>query len=48
MSFWRDRGSVDEIMERLEIIVNEMMSDDGPTPMDLGNVGEYEREDNTE
>ena len=32
----------DEIMEKLEIIVNEMMSDDGPTPMDLGNVGAYD------
>ena len=32
----------DEIMEKLEIIVNEMMADDGPTPMDLGNVGAYD------
>ena len=29
----------DEIMEKLEIIVNEMMSDDGPTPKDLDHVG---------
>ena len=29
----------DEIMEKLEIIVIEMMADDGPIPMDLGNVG---------
>ena len=28
----------DEIMEKLEIIINEMMADDGPVP-DLGNVG---------
>ena len=33
----------DEIMERLEIIVNEMMADDGPVPMDLGNVGTHDR-----
>ena len=32
----------DEIMEKLEIIVNEMMADDGPTPMDLGNVGAHD------
>ena len=30
------------IMEKLEVIANEMMSDDGPTPMDLGNVGAYD------
>ena len=29
----------DEIMEKLEIIVIEMVADDGPVPMDLGNVG---------
>ena len=29
----------DEILDKLEIIVNEMMADDGPVPMDLGNVG---------
>ena len=28
----------DEIMEKLEIIVNETMADDGPVPMDLGKV----------
>ena len=28
-----------EIMEKLEIIIIEMMSDNGPTLMDLGNVG---------
>ena len=32
----------DEIMEKLEIVTNEMMADDGPTPMDLGNVGVYD------
>ena len=31
-----------EIMEKLEIIVNEMMADDGPIAMDLGNVGAYD------
>ena len=25
----------DEIMEKLEIIVDEMMADDGPVPMDM-------------
>ena len=32
----------DEIMEKLEIIVNEMMADDGPVPMELGNVGTHD------
>ena len=32
----------DEIMEKLEIIINEMMADDGPTPVDLGNVGAHD------
>ena len=32
----------DEIMEKLEIIVDEMMADDGPVPMDLGNVGAHD------
>ena len=32
----------DEIMEKLEIIINEMMADDGPVPMDLGNVGTHD------
>ena len=32
----------DEIMEKLKIIVNEMMADDGPTPMDLVNVGTHD------
>ena len=32
----------DEIMEQLEIIVNEMMADDGPTQTDLGSVGAYD------
>ena len=26
---------IDEIMEKVEIIVNEMMVDDGPVPVDL-------------
>ena len=29
-------------MEKLEIIVNEMMADDGPIPMELGNVCAYD------
>ena len=28
-------------MQKLEIIINEMMADDGP-PMDLGNVGTHD------
>ena len=32
----------DEITEKLEIIVNEMMADDGPTPVDLWNVRAYD------
>ena len=32
----------DESLEKLEIIVNEMMADDGPVPMDLGNVGTHD------
>ena len=32
----------DEIMEKQEIIVNEMMADYGPVPMDLGNVGTHD------
>ena len=32
----------DEIMEELGIIINEMMSDDGPVPLDLGNVGTHD------
>ena len=35
-------GVPEEIMEKLEIIVNEMMADDGPIPMDLGNVGAHD------
>ena len=31
----------DEIKDKLEIIINEMMADDGPVPMDLGNVGTH-------
>ena len=29
-------------MEKLEIIINEMMADDGPVPIDLGNVGTHD------
>ena len=32
----------DEIMEKLEIIINEMMSYDGPVPTDLGIVGTHD------
>ena len=32
----------DEIMENLEIIIIEMMADDGPVPLDLGNVGTHD------
>ena len=32
----------DEIMEKLEIITNEMMGDDGPVPLDLGSVGTHD------
>ena len=31
-----------EIMEKMEIIINEMMADDGPVPMYLGNVGAHD------
>ena len=32
----------DEIMDKLEIINNAMMVDDGPVRMDLGNVGTHD------
>ena len=32
----------DEIMEKLDIIISEMMADDGPVPIDLGNVGTHD------
>ena len=32
----------DATMEKLETIINEMMADDGPVPMDLGNVGTHD------
>ena len=32
----------DKIMEKLEIIVNEVVADDGPVPMDLGSVGVHD------
>ena len=31
-----------EIMEKLEIIINEIMADDGPVPMALENVGTHD------
>ena len=44
---------LDEIMEKLEIIINEMMADDRMIPMDQGNVVAFDaktarREDGTE
>ena len=36
--FLTEPRKFDEIMEKLEIIINEMMADDGPGPNDLGNV----------
>ena len=36
------KSSNDPAIEKLEIIVNEMMADEGPTPMDLGYVGAYD------
>ena len=38
----------DEIMEKLEIIVNEMMADDGPVPVDPGKCRYARCEDDTE
>ena len=32
----------DEIMEKLEIVINDMMADDGPVPLDLRNVGTHD------
>ena len=32
----------DEVMENLEIMINVTMADDGPVPMDLGNVGTHD------
>ena len=32
----------DEIMEKLEIMIEEMMSDGGPAPQDLGSVGTHD------
>ena len=32
----------DEIMEKLEIIANEIVADDGPVPMELGSVGTHD------
>ena len=33
---------LDEIVEKLEIIIDEMMADDGPVPMGLGSVGTHD------
>ena len=33
---------LDEIIEKLDIIINEMMADDGPVPMDLVSVGTHD------
>ena len=35
-------GRLDEIMDKLEITINEMMAHDGPVAMDLVNVGTYD------
>ena len=40
--FFTGPRKFDEIMEKLDIIINGMMADDGPTPMDLGNVSGYD------
>ena len=40
--FLTGQRKFDEIMEKLEIIVNDMMADDGPVPMDLRNVGTHD------
>ena len=42
LEFLTEPRKIDEIMEKLEIIVNEMMAYDGPVPMELGNVGTYD------
>ena len=42
LEFLREPRRFDEIMEKLEIIVNEMMVDDGLLAMDLGNVGSHD------
>ena len=40
--FLTEPRKFDEIMEKLDIIINEMMAVDGPVPMDLGNVGTHD------
>ena len=37
-----------QIMEKLEISTNDMMADDGPVPMDLGNVDTHDAKNDTE
>ena len=41
-AFLTEPRKFDEITEKLEIIVNEMMVDDGLLAMDLGNVGSHD------
>ena len=33
---------LDEIVEKLEVTISELMADDGPVPTDLGNVGMHQ------
>ena len=40
--FLKGPRKFDEIMEKLEITINGMMADDGPVPIDLGNVGTHD------
>ena len=44
--FLKGPRNFDELMEKLEIITNELMADDGRVPMNLGNVGRHD--DDTE
>ena len=40
--FLRRPRKFEEIMEKLEITINEMLADNGPVPLDLGNVGTHD------
>ena len=42
--FLRGPRKFDEIVEKREIIINKMMADDRPVPMDIGNVGTHEND----
>ena len=42
MVFLTGPRKFDEIMEKLEIIINEVMADDRSVPMDLGSVGTHD------